>query len=48
MALDEKQNIYNAELKELLEIIQEDTRPVITRLTKIVEIQCKFPQLILR
>ena len=34
MALDEKQNIYNKELEELLQIIEEDIRPVVTRLTK--------------
>lgn len=34
MALDEKQNIYNTELGELLKIIEEDIRPVITKLTK--------------
>lgn len=34
MALDEKQNIYNDELKELLCMIEEDIRPVVTRLTK--------------
>lgn len=34
MALDEKQNIYNTELEELLAIIEEDIRPVITKLTK--------------
>ena len=34
MALDEKQNIYNKELEELLKIIEEDIRPVITKLTK--------------
>lgn len=34
MALDEKQNIYNEELKELLKIIEEDIRPVIAKLTK--------------
>lgn len=34
MALDEKQNLYNNELKELLELLKEDIRPVITVLTK--------------
>lgn len=34
MALDEKQNLYNKELKELLELLEEDIRPVITTLTK--------------
>ena len=34
MALDENQNLYNNELKELLELLEEDIRPVITVLTK--------------
>lgn len=34
IALDENQNIYNRELEELLKIIEEDIRPVITKLTK--------------
>lgn len=34
MALDEKQNIYNPELNELLEMIEDDIRPVITKLTR--------------
>ena len=33
-SLDEKQNLYNNELKELLEVLEEDIRPVITVLTK--------------
>lgn len=34
MALDEKQNIYNDEFDTLLEMIQDDIRPVIIRLSK--------------
>ena len=34
MALDEKQSIYNPELRELLEMIEDDIRPVITKLNK--------------
>lgn len=34
MALDENQNIYNKEFKELLELLEEDIRPVKTVLTK--------------
>lgn len=34
MALDENQNLYNRELKELLQLLEEDIRPVITVLTK--------------
>ncbi len=34
MALDEKQNIYNDEFETLVEMIQDEIRPVITRLSK--------------
>ena len=34
MALDEKQNLYNTEFKELFGIIEEDIRPVIATLSK--------------
>ena len=34
MALDEKQSIYNSELKQLLEVIEDDIRPVNAKLNK--------------